>query len=129
MAKKPHLPPAGLLERSVAHVKRNPYKYISAIVAAFVGLPTAAASYNNYIEPIMPAWHSWVRTQLVPVLLAQTSQSQSIDRFLLYQLQETLSKTQADPAAKTSPVVQSRIQDLQDQIRATQARIDKSGAR
>ena len=117
----------GILKRTIAHFKRNPYKYIVALATTFVGLPTAAASYNAYIEPLMPAWHSWVRDQIAPILTAQTSQATSIDRFLLYQLQETLSKTQADPAAKSSPVVQERIKDLQDQITATQSRIDKAG--
>ena len=50
----------GILKRTIAHFKRNPYKYIVALATTFVGLPTAAASYNAYIEPLMPAWHSWV---------------------------------------------------------------------
>ena len=126
--RRPHhtKPPSGILEGVWFHIKRNKLKYISLSVTIFLGLPTAAASYNNYIEPNVPAFRYWVRDQLQPLLLVQNTQARSIDRFLLYQQQEALVKAQTDPAAKSSPVVQERIRDLQQQVQDTEARISKT---
>jgi hypothetical protein len=109
-------------------VKRNPFKSIAVAVTVLGALPTAVAGVEIF-DPIIPALHYYVREQLEPLLLVQNTQARSIDRFLLYQQTEALSKAKADPAARASPVVQERIKDLEDQARETESRIKKSTAK
>ena len=89
---------------------------------AMLGLPQVA--FHSYVdEQIEKAAH--------PLKLAQNQTQQavdrttaSVDRLLLNQAKRDLYEAQKDPAAATSPVVQSRIQDIQDEIRQTQSRVD-----
>lgn len=78
-------------------------------------------------EPYLPAHHGWVRgvfsDELAPLKMAQTQQAVAIDRFLLYQLQESLNKARSDPAANTSPVVKERVKQLEEQIKDTETRV------
>ena len=126
MARRPRR--MSLVQRSVATVKRNPYKFIAVAVAIFGGLPTAVAGFELF-DPIIPALHYYVREQLQPILLVQNTQARSIDRFLLYQQTEALAKAKIDPAARTSPVVQERVKDLEQQVQDTEARIKKSSGK
>lgn len=93
------------------------------------GIPTAAAGYGmiiNFMEPGFPAFHYWVRDQLTPLHLVQSSQAVAIDRFLLYQQTEALAKAEADPGVANSPIVKERIDNLKMQIDETKARIRKA---
>jgi ElaB/YqjD/DUF883 family membrane-anchored ribosome-binding protein len=117
-----------LVNRAMGAVKRNPFKSIAVAVTVLGALPTAVAGVEIF-DPFTPALHYWVRDQLEPLLLVQNTQARSIDRFLLYQQTEALSKAKADPAARSSPVVQERIKDLQDQANETEERIKKSAAK
>ncbi len=123
MAKRPRK--SSIIQRSIATAKRNPYKAIALAVAIFGGLPTAVAGFELF-DPIIPALHYYVREQLQPILMVQNTQARSIDRFLLYQQSEALAKAKSDPAAKSSPVVKERVQDLEQQVQDTEARIKKS---
>lgn len=118
-----------LFRRIIALVKRHPGKTITGVVLFFGGIPTAAAGYSmmvSFIDPMWPASHGWVREWGAPILQVQNTQALSIDRFLLYQQSEALAKAQADPAFKTSPIVQERIKDLNGQVQDTQRRIEKA---
>jgi hypothetical protein len=122
----PPAPP--LFQRAVGAVKRNPFKSIAVAVTVLGALPTAVAGVEIF-DPIIPALHYYVREQLEPLLLVQNTQARSIDRFLLYQQSEALAKAKIDPAARTSPVVQERVKDLEQQVQDTETRIKKSTAK
>lgn len=133
MAKKPKpvAPPAPVshFARFWAMVKRHPGKVIITIIVVLGGVPTAAAGYGmivSFMEPGIPAFHYWVRDQLTPIYLVQNTQATAIDRFLLYQQQRDLAVALADPAAKTSPIVQATIKNLQQQVKDTEERINRA---
>lgn len=88
---------------------------------------TATGGAWAFLDLPIPATRMYVHESVGPIKLVQSQQSVSIDRFLLFQLQDSLDKANKDPGAKTSDIVQQRIRDLEKQIKDTQARIDKSG--
>ncbi len=118
-----------LIERTVAMIKRNPVKTATALFLFFGAIPggIAGASYvGAAAEPWWFASHDWVREWGAPILKVQNTQAVGIDRFLLFQQQNALANAKADPAAKTSPIVQEKIKNLESQSKDTQARICKA---
>jgi hypothetical protein len=92
----------------MAMIKRNPWKTALGIALFFGALQTAVGGLTlaaTWVDPAMPALHYYVLGQLAPIMKVQSSQSLSIDRFLLYRQQEDLAKVQAEPEAKTSATV------------------------
>lgn len=55
--------------RTIALIKRNPWKVIAAVIATLGGLPAAWAG-ANLLEPVVPAHRGYVRTVMEPVLSA-----------------------------------------------------------
>lgn len=110
--------------------------------AAGIGVLASCIIYSSQawtkLEPYTWPTSGWVRSHIHdqidsfklketdPIKVAQAQQSVAIDRFLLYQLQDTLDKARRDPAAQTSPIVQQRVKDLERQIMDTQIRLSKA---
>jgi hypothetical protein len=124
MSKKPKQ--VSIVHRMIAMIKRNPITSIASLVAIFVGIPGTVASYNSYIEPIVPASHNWVREWGNPIILTQNNLATAIDHRLLYEQQKDLEEVKKDPGVATSPVVQQKIKDLEEDVHATQSRICKA---
>jgi len=100
-------------------------KAVTAL-SLFAGSVTATAAAWATLDLPVPASRIYVHEYVKPVQFTQAQQAVAIDRFLLYQLQESLDKAKRDPAANTSPVVQERIRELDIQVRETSERIRKS---
>ena len=116
-------------DRLVALIKRHPWKIVMAVILFFGAIPAAAGGYNIMIGLVEPYWiasHEWSRELIKPIMVVQNTQAVGMDRFLLYSQQEALAKAKADPAARTSPIVQERIRDLEAQVQDTQDRIAKA---
>lgn len=113
-----------------AIAKHNPFSTAASIVAVFVGLPSAIAGYNTVVEPAIPVWRAYMRDhvaeELKPIVLVQSTQAVSIDRFLLYQTQKHLEAVEADPALKTSTNLQNVARELERQIAEIECRIKKA---
>ena len=108
-------------------------KWITSTSAAIVGIATVMTTvvvpaYTYYELPV-PASQRFVQHVLTPVELAQNEQRAAIDQLLLFQLYQQLDLASKDPAAATSPIVQQRIREIQQQIADTQARINSSSRR
>lgn len=103
-------------------------------IAGGVGvIATAIVSTTNAwprVEPYTFATSGYVREHVRsstdPIRVVQSQQSVAIDRFILYQLQESLDKAKKDPAAATSQIVRDRIEQLEDQIKKTEERVRKA---
>lgn len=100
-------------------------KVITTITTVALCITATGAAWAVLELPV-PASKVYVHEYVKPVQMTQAQQAVAIDRFLLFQLQDSLDKARHDPAAATSPVVQERIRELQEQIQQTSARIRKA---
>lgn len=119
-------PPPSFVQATIDTIKRNPWKAATAAAVFLGAVPGAIAGYNAgfpILDPIIPAVHYWVRDQLLPISDQLNTQAKSIDQYLLFQQREALDKVKAEPAAKSSPTVQDKIKDLQQQINDTEQRL------
>ena len=85
---------------------------LSAVGAAVTTVPPAWSALG------LPeaASKAYVHERVEPLRMAQTATATAVDRLLKSQLETQLYAAQQDPAAKTSPTVQQRVQELQQQI-------------
>lgn len=139
MVKKPKpkpAPPSWLVRKSDSMftlIKRNRIKSIVTAVTMLFGLlavlPTGAAGASwlgGVMEPIWYASRGWVRDWGAPIIQVQNTLAVAIDHNLLYQQQKDLEEVKKDPAATSSPTVQKKIKELQDEVQNTSARICKA---
>ena len=126
--RKPPEPRQSFLRRiinsALASMIRNPWPTGAAIATILVGASTLGVA--NYIEPWWYVSHSYLREWGEPIIKTQNTQAVGIDRFLLFQQQNALANAKADPAVRTSPIVQERIQNLESQEKETKLRICKA---
>ena len=103
---------------------------VKLISSCVTGVVAVCSGYVYFDGPIPVSKHyveEHLDKRLTPIILVQNTQTKSIDRFLLFQLQEALRRAKTDPAAATSPVIQEHIRDLESQVRDTETRINASG--
>lgn len=113
-------------------VRRHPVSATTTVLAMLAAVPGGVAGLGYVRDTSEPGWvalHYWVREQLAPIIKIQETQAVGIDRFLLFQQEQALSKAREDPGARTSPIVKERVDTLERQIRNTRARICKSTSR
>lgn len=91
------------------------------------------AALSGAIVAVPPAWSAlglpefaskmFVHLQVDPIKVAQAQTTQAINQLNLTQLQSSLYAAQQDMTKAPSATVQQRIEDLQQQIAQTQAKI------
>jgi hypothetical protein len=96
---------------------------VLTLVAAVAGVTTA----------VPPAWDAaglpefatrfYVHAEVDPIKVAQADTTKAVNQLLLTQLQSALYAAQMDAAKAPSQTVTDRINDLQSQIAATQAKL------
>jgi hypothetical protein len=92
---------------------------IAAIAGAVVAIPPAWSALG--LPEI--ASRMFVHEQVDPLKIAQNQTGQAVNQLILTQLQSSLYAAQQDMAKAPSQTVQSRIQDLQQQIQQVQTKI------
>lgn len=102
---------------------------LGALCGGYIWLGGPIPTTEHRTKELLQAEVVALRGELTPLKIAQNTQAKSLDRFLLFQQQELLEKAKADPAASTSPTVQRRIRELEQQIQDTERRITKGDPR
>jgi hypothetical protein len=111
---------------------------------AIVSVCGVIAAISGAVVAIPPAWSTlglpevasktFVNQTLKPIMddnakihLAQATTAQAVNQLLLAQYQAQLYQAQKDKVAAPSPTVDQRIEELQQQIAAIQAKINSQG--
>ena len=124
------------LTRFKDSVKRNPIKantafllWLAAIGGTYTQWDNITAAFWATADHVLWATPSQARQiardLITPIVVVQNTQAVAIDRFILFQQQDALSKAKSDPAASLSPIVQDKVKELESQIKDTEARICK----
>lgn len=119
------MPQKSLLVRTVALVKRNPWRTITTAVAVLGGLPAAYAG-AVFLEPVAPAHRAYVRDQVheaqnatLPVLrdlqvdIANRAKRDEVDKKTKWTIERAKTK---DPA--TLDMIDRQLRDSEATINA-----------
>ena len=115
-------------KRTVAMAKRNPLKAAAIIIGVFGGIPTAVAGYEivaNVVDPVVPAFHYWVRYQTSPLMKLTEEHSVAIDYLILKDQRQAIKDAKADQARDPHNTSAAKVIDnLQKSIDVRQRRLD-----
>ncbi len=96
----------------------------AAVVAAVVGAVVAITSAWATWDLPIPAMRAWVTENIRPMQLAQADTTKAVWQLQLQSLQSSLYAAKLDQQKAPSQTVDQRIQDLEQQIQQTQAKIN-----
>lgn len=100
----------------------------------FTTICATIATVAGAVVAVPPAWSAlglpevaskmFVHTQVDPLKVAQNQTGQAVNQLIMTQLQSSLYAAQQDQIRAPSQTVEQRIQELQQQIQTTQAKIN-----
>ncbi len=98
-------------------------KAASIVAAVFGAMVAVTTAWSSWDLPV-PAMRAWVAEKIRPVQMAQADTTKAVWQLQLQSLQSSLYAAKTDQQKAPSPTVDQRIQDLEQQIEQTKAKIN-----